>query len=237
MSNQRDAGDAPPRSVTPRAADAGVHDEPNDGPADDWLDLGWDDATGANDAPAVSAVRGREAVRTERGRPTRTVRTSRGGQRGTTSRRAKPRRSSDPIGVALAAGSRGVQLLGLSVSRSRQRLAGVPLGGGLLADRTVVVLLGGLGVNLLALWSLVGLRVGSMPAVIDLRLGVEGETELWGNSATVWRLPLLATFLAAMDVVAAAGAARLDRFAPRFVLAAGLLVQILVWIAFFGLAW
>ncbi|CAA9555125.1 MAG: hypothetical protein AVDCRST_MAG49-2119 [uncultured Thermomicrobiales bacterium] len=236
---QRDGGGASSRSrlTTRQASDHVGADDRNAGVADDWLDTGWDEPTPrSGSTPENSSGRRRAEGRAQRGRPSRTGRAARPAPRSTADRRDGRRRSADPLGGVLAAGSRGVRLLGRGVSGSRQRLAGIPLGG-LLADRTVIVLLGGLGAGLVALWSIVGLRIGSLPPAVDLRLGVEGETELWGNPTSLWRLPLLATFLAAMVVVAAAGAARFDRFAPRFVLAAGLLVQILVWIAVFGLAW
>jgi len=119
----------------------------------------------------------------------------------------------------------------------RAQLRRLPVGGELLADRGAIPLLAALGIGLVGLWALTGLRVGAQPGAIELRLDANGAPDLWGTPSTLWRLPVIATLLALMNVAVAAVIAPGDRFGARFAIGAGLLVQVLLWVAFLGLAW
>jgi hypothetical protein len=96
--------------------------------------------------------------------------------------------------------------------------------------------LGLLGINLasVVLMALVfATQAGKLPPTFVQHLDAAGLPDRWGSARVLWRIPLLALGVTAMNTVLAWFLARRDRFASRFVLAAALFVQIIAWIALF----
>jgi len=72
---------------------------------------------------------------------------------------------------------------------------------------------------------------GNLPDVLVQHLDAAGLPDRWGSPRTLWRIPLIAFGVTAMNAALAWFLAGTDRFASRFVLAAALVVQLLAWIA------
>ena len=80
-------------------------------------------------------------------------------------------------------------------------------------------------------------RIGSVPPVVPTHVSASGILEHFASQSTLWQLPLLATMLTLMNLVAAWFVSPLDRFASRFLLATGLVVQFVVWVAVLRILW
>lgn len=98
-------------------------------------------------------------------------------------------------------------------------------------DNVALWLLGisvfGLGV----MAALMSNQLGGLDPGIGIHVDASGRTDRWGEPSGLWRLPLLATMITLMNLVAAWFVARSDRFAARFVLAAAVVVQLVTWVA------
>jgi hypothetical protein len=66
-----------------------------------------------------------------------------------------------------------------------------------------------------------------------VHLDAAGFPDAWGVPSVLWRLPLIAGMTLLMNLVVAWFIAPIDRFAARFVIAAALGVQVIVWVAVF----
>lgn len=113
------------------------------------------------------------------------------------------------------------------------RLPAAFAGGDFAADR---IALGLLAVNLVGalLMALVlATASGRLPALFVQHLDAAGVADQWGPPRILWRIPLIAFGVTAMNATLAWFLAPIDRFAGRFALAAALVVQILAWIALF----
>jgi len=78
-------------------------------------------------------------------------------------------------------------------------------------------------------------RIGALTGVFPVHIDAFGNTDRWGAARIVWRLPLLAASTTAVNLVFAWSLAGYDRFAGRFIVAAGLIVHLIVWVALFDL--
>ncbi len=76
-------------------------------------------------------------------------------------------------------------------------------------------------------------QAGKLPPQFAQHLDAAGLPDRWGSARVLWRIPLLALGVTAMNAVLGWFLARRDRFASRFVLAAALFVQLIAWIALF----
>lgn len=136
---------------------------------------------------------------------------------GTASRRA-PRRSRP------AAAARQRPAVTLAVPRAVS-------GASLVADQTMLALLGINIASILIMALLLGVRLGGLPATMALRLDAAGNPALWGPPGVLWRLPLMSLFITVMFLVVAWFVHPRDRFAARFALAAAAVAQVVAWAA------
>jgi hypothetical protein len=85
--------------------------------------------------------------------------------------------------------------------------------------------------SLVAMAILVANRVDELAPGFATHVSASGVLEDVKPETALWNLPLMATMLTLMTYVMAWFIAPLDRFASRFVLGAGLLVQFVTWVA------
>jgi hypothetical protein len=121
----------------------------------------------------------------------------------------------------------------VSVTLPTMRMPSARASGGLAGDSLSLGLLG-IGVLSVLLMAIVlATQAGKLPPQFVQHLDAAGIPDRWGSARVLWRIPLLALGVTAMNGVLAWFLARRDRFASRFVLAAALFVQIIAWIALF----
>lgn len=101
------------------------------------------------------------------------------------------------------------------------------------SDRIAVGLVALNVVSLLLLAIALATTSGSMTAVLVQHLDAAGLPDRWGSPRILWRIPLLAAGITAMNTALAWFLAPTDRFASRFTLASALVVQLVAWIALF----
>ena len=101
----------------------------------------------------------------------------------------------------------------------------------LVADPAALLLLGVNLVSVLLMALLLGIRLGSLPPDILLRLDAAGNPSLWGPPSVLWRLPLMSFFLTVMFLVVSWFLHPIDRFAARFALGAAIAAQLVAWVA------
>jgi hypothetical protein len=100
--------------------------------------------------------------------------------------------------------------------------------------------LGFIGISCLSLAAMaiiVANRVSTLDPVIATHVSASGIMEHFTSRTTVWQLPLLATMMTLMNLVAAWFVSPLDRFASRFLLATSVIVQFVTWVAVFRILW
>ena len=105
--------------------------------------------------------------------------------------------------------------------------------GDLAKDRLTTILLLASVISAVMMLLMLALRVGSLPGSLVLHLDAAGLPDQWGPSRVLWRIPLIALGVTAMNAVLAWFLAPMDRFASRFVLGAALVVQLVAWVALF----
>lgn len=81
------------------------------------------------------------------------------------------------------------------------------------------------------MWGLTRFFADDVDGPIVLRLGADGGPSLIEGAGAVWQVPFVATMLGLMSIGTALLVAGRDRFAARFVLGTGILVQALIWVA------
>jgi hypothetical protein len=101
----------------------------------------------------------------------------------------------------------------------------------LLRDRVSGILIGANLLSLLVMAVRLATQINQLPAALPVHLDAAGFPDAWGTPGVLWRLPLIAGMTFLMNLVVAWFIAPIDRFAARFVLAAALGVQLIVWIA------
>jgi hypothetical protein len=104
-------------------------------------------------------------------------------------------------------------------------------------DAPALAFIGLSTLGLAAMAIMVANRVNSLDPVIATHVSASGVLEHFASRSTVWQLPLLATMLTLMNLVAAWFVSPLDRFASRFLLATGLTVQFVAWVALLRILW
>ncbi|HEU0164991.1 MAG TPA: hypothetical protein VFQ54_08095 [Thermomicrobiales bacterium] len=105
-------------------------------------------------------------------------------------------------------------------------------------DDVVSLSLIGIGAVSLAVMSiLVANRADSLASPFATHISASGVAEHLKTRGAIWSLPILGVFLMLMNIVIALFVARMDRFASRFVLGAGLVVQIVAWVAVIRILW
>ena len=106
-------------------------------------------------------------------------------------------------------------------------------GGDFATDRIALSLVAANLVGALLMAIVLTTASGGLPDLFVQHLDAAGIADRWGPPRTLWRLPLIAVGVTAMNTALAWFLARTDRFAGRFALAAALVVQLLTWIALF----
>lgn len=106
-------------------------------------------------------------------------------------------------------------------------------GSDLVGDRTTLVLLGAGLVSLAAMAIVLATQLPDLAPSLVTHLDPAGMPDRWGPPRVLWRLPLLVGTITLVNLVIAWVASRYDRFAGRFILAAALVAQIIVWVAIF----
>jgi hypothetical protein len=101
----------------------------------------------------------------------------------------------------------------------------------LLGDQVSGILIGANLLSLLVMVIRLATQLSQLPASFVVHLDAAGFPDAWGTPDVLWRLPLIAGMSLLMNLVVAWFVAPIDRFAARFVLAAALGVQLIVWIA------
>ena len=133
-----------------------------------------------------------------------------------------PRRSRTPAASTHARAARPAVTLGMPR---------IVAGSSLVADPTVLMLLGINLAGILIMALVLGVRLGGLPAALVLQLDAAGNPDLWGPPRVLWRLPVMSLFITVMFLVVAWLVHPIDRFAARFALAAALVVQVVAWVA------
>jgi hypothetical protein len=104
-------------------------------------------------------------------------------------------------------------------------------------DMPALVFVGLSTLGLAAMAIVVANRVDAMPPVIATHVSASGVLENFASRSTIWQVPLLTLMLTLMNLVAAWFVSPLDRFASRFLLATGVIVQFVAWVALFRILW
>lgn len=140
-----------------------------------------------------------------------------------TGRRRNTRRAAGEAG-----GSRSSRLPNMQVSIGAPRAV---TDASLVADPAALLLLGVNLLSVLVMALLLGIRLGSLPPEILLRLDAAGNPSLWGPPSVLWRLPLMGFFLTVMFLAVSWFLHPIDRFAARFALGAAIAAQLVAWVA------
>jgi hypothetical protein len=138
------------------------------------------------------------------------------------------RRRSTRRATGEAAVTRGPRLPNMQVSIGAPRAV---TDASLVADPAALLLLGVNLLSVLIMALLLGIRLGSLPPEILLRLDAAGNPNLWGPPSVLWRLPVMSLFLTVMFLAVAWFLHPIDRFAARFALGAAIAAQLVAWVA------
>jgi hypothetical protein len=107
-----------------------------------------------------------------------------------------------------------------------------------LANDTLSLSLIGIGLLGLALMAFtLSSRLEGVAEPVATHVSASGVLENLAGKDALWRIPLMATMLMVMNFIAAWFFSTIDQFAARFVLAAGLLVQFVAWVALIQYLW
>jgi len=107
-----------------------------------------------------------------------------------------------------------------------------------LANDTPSLSIIGIGLLGLALMAFtLSSRLESVADPVATHVSASGVLEHLAGKDALWRIPLMATMLMVMNIVAAWFFSTIDQFAARFILAAGLLVQFIAWVALIQYLW
>ena len=107
-----------------------------------------------------------------------------------------------------------------------------------LANDTTSLALIGISLLSLALMAFaLSSRLDAVSELVATHISASGVPEDVRSRDALWRIPLMATMLMLMNIVAAWSFSTIDRFAARFMLGAGLLVQFVAWVALVSHLW
>lgn len=118
-----------------------------------------------------------------------------------------------------------------AIDLSAARMPGFMGRSDLLGDRVSGILIGANLLSLVVMAVRLATQINQLPAALPVHLDAAGLIDGWGAPGVLWRLPLIAGMTLLMNLVVAWFIAPIDRFAARFVLAAALGVQLIIWIA------
>ncbi len=107
----------------------------------------------------------------------------------------------------------------------------------LLADMPSLVMIGVAIVSVALMSFLVSDRLHVLGDTIATHVSASGDLENLRSRDAIWQIPLMAGMIALMNLAAAWFISRIDGFAARFLLAAGLLVHFIAWVALFKYLW
>lgn len=107
----------------------------------------------------------------------------------------------------------------------------------LLADMPSLVMIGVAIVSVALMSFLVSDRLHVLGDTIATHVSASGDPENLRTEDAIWQIPLMAGMIALMNLAAAWFISRIDGFAARFLLAAGLLVHFIAWVALFKYLW
>lgn len=107
----------------------------------------------------------------------------------------------------------------------------------LLADMPSLVMVGIAIVSVALMSFLVSDRIQVLGNTIATHVSASGDPENLRTRDAIWQIPLLAGMVMLMNIAAAWFISRIDSFASRFLLAAGLLVHFIAWVALFKYLW
>lgn len=107
----------------------------------------------------------------------------------------------------------------------------------LLGDRPSLIMIGVALLSVALMSFVVSDRIGLLGDSIPTHVSASGDPENMQSRDAVWNIPLLAGMVMLMNVAASWFIARIDRFATRFLMAAGLLVHFIAWVALFKYLW
>lgn len=107
----------------------------------------------------------------------------------------------------------------------------------LLADMPSLVMIGISIVSVALMAFLVSDRISLLGDMIPTHVSASGDPENMRTREAVWNIPLLAGMVMLMNIAASWFISQIDRFASRFLLAAGLLVHFIAWVALFKYLW
>ena len=114
----------------------------------------------------------------------------------------------------------------LRPARAARRSGIALLEDGTTARLTLLIIL-----SAVVMWGLTRIMVDAVDDPLTLRLGADGAPSVIAGAGAIWRVPFVATMLALMSIGTGLLVAGRDRFAARFILGCGLLVQALIWVA------
>lgn len=110
-------------------------------------------------------------------------------------------------------------------------------GADVVTDHTALTILAVTAFGAAVMWAVLGNRLGALGPSVVLHVDASGLADRWGPPKSLWRIPLLATMIALMNLVVAWFVSPFDRFAGRFLLATALGVQVIVWVAAIRFLW
>lgn len=113
------------------------------------------------------------------------------------------------------------------------RVPGFPPLSALFRDRMIPIMLGAGAVGVMVMVALLSSQLDGVADSLVIHLDAAGVPDRWGPPEVLWRLPLMATMTILLNVVIAWAVSGVDRFAARFVVAASLVVQLIIWVAVF----
>lgn len=143
-----------------------------------------------------------------------------------TGRRRATRQSNDDAPGRRAARAPRVPNMRVSIGAPR-----AVTNAALVADPLALLLLGVNLLSVLVMALVLGVRLGTLPPDIVLRLDAAGNPSLWGAPGVLWRLPLMSLFLTIMFLAVSWFLHPIDRFAARFALGAAFAAQLVAWVA------
>lgn len=107
----------------------------------------------------------------------------------------------------------------------------------LLSDTPALVMIGIAVVSVALMSFVVSDRVSVLGDTIPTHVSASGDPENLQTREAIWNIPLLAGMVMLMNVAATWFISRIDRFATRFLLGAGLLVHFIAWVALVKYLW
>jgi hypothetical protein len=106
----------------------------------------------------------------------------------------------------------------------------------LVQDQSALMLAGALVMSVIAMGLLAMNRIDTLAPGFATRISASGIQEAFRTEDALWQLPLMAGALLVMNLVIAWFLAPHSRFSARFMLISSMLVQVVIWVALFRIA-